>query len=287
MDRQKQRLGRGLSALLGDEVPSRENKKSEHLFKVPISKINVNNFQPRQHFDEASLQQLTQSIRLHGIIQPLVLRPAKERDCYLLIAGERRWRAAQRAGLHEVPAVIMEADDLKSLEIAILENTQREDLNPIEQALGYKRLMDDFNYSYEALAQRMGKSRPYIINTVRLLQLPKTVQNYVEQGNLSQSHARTMVGYPDAKKLAQEVMEKGLSVRDVEKIVQKQKTPIERNVTSEAKISNPDIEQLAQELSNMWGMTIEIHEQNSQNGKLVVKYRNLEQLDLLIQRLMQ
>ena len=216
----KKGLGRGLSSLIGD---SRASPKSN---KVSISSIVRNKLQPRKNFSKEQLSELTDSIRERGIIQPLIVRKdSKNSDGYEIIAGERRWQAAQNAGLHEVPIVEIEADDLKSLEFAIVENVQRDDLNPIEEANGYKRLIDEFHYDQEKVAKFIGKSRAHITNCIRLLSLPSEVIEFIENRKISQGHAKILVGLENSVQIAKKIIEKKLSVRQVENLVRVYKSP--------------------------------------------------------------
>ena len=213
-NRLKKGLGRGLSSLLGDESKKIETNK------ILIKDIVRNKFQPRKHFDKESLEELTISIKEQGIIQPIVVRPAKlSEGKYEVIAGERRWLASQNAGLHEVPVVILDVDDVKSLEFSIVENVQRQDLNPIEEATGYQRLINDFNYNQEKVSQFIGKSRSYIANSLRLLSLPEEVLLMVRQGNLSAGHARSLVNLNNSVEIARKIIQKKLSVRQSEILV--------------------------------------------------------------------
>ena len=213
-NRLKKGLGRGLSSLLGD-TPKKINTN-----KISIKDINRNKLQPRKYIDKSSLEELTNSIKEQGVIQPIVVRPDKSSEGkYEIVAGERRWLASQNAGLHEVPVVILDIDDSKSLEFAIVENVQRQDLNPIEEARGYKRLIDDFNYNQEKLSQFIGKSRSYIANSLRLLSLPEEVLLMVSQGDLSAGHARPLIGLNNAFDIAKKIIQKKLSVRQSEILV--------------------------------------------------------------------
>jgi len=215
-NRLKKGLGRGLSSLLGD------NSKKIETNKVAINDLIRNKFQPRKHINKESLEELTNSIKEQGVIQPIIVRPDKTSEGkYEIIAGERRWLASQNAGLHEVPVVILNVDDVKSLEFAIVENVQRQDLNPIEEAKGYQRLVDDFNYNQEKLSQFIGKSRSYIANSLRLLSLPDEVLAMVEQGNLSAGHARSLISLSNSVEIAKKIIQKKLSVRQSEILVRR------------------------------------------------------------------
>ena len=228
----KKGLGRGLSSLIGDSGTNSINNK------VSISSIIPNKYQPRKNFEKESLEELTNSIRERGIIQPLIVRKAEgQNEKYELIAGERRWQAAQNAGLHDVPVIVIEADNLKSLEFAIVENVQRKDLNPIEEANGYKRLIDEFNYDQEKVSKFIGKSRSYITNSLRLLNLPADVLNYVEQKKISSGHAKILVGLDNASFIASKIIEKKLSVRQSENFVKIFKFSLISKLSSSSKLA--------------------------------------------------
>lgn len=283
------RLGKGLAALIGDgaadEAVAVSQAKGSR--SVPIEFIKTNPRNPRRLFDEENLEDLTNSIREKGIIQPILVRNLNGiADVFEIIAGERRWRAAQRVGLHEVPVVIIEADDKQSLELAIIENVQRSDLNAIEEAAGYERLMAEFSYIQSDLAQVIGKSRSHVANTLRLLKLPQPVKDLVLSGQLSAGHARALLSVSDSEQLAQRVISEGLSVRDIEKIVQKQS---ENASTTEKRVrvvadKDPDTLALEEVLEEMLGLSVNIHHQ-SQGGELRIRYQSLEQLEALCQRL--
>lgn len=274
-------LGRGLSALFEDDEPVRENTQtpaaSAKERTLGIDQLQPGRFQPRQTFDDASLSQLTDSIEKHGIIQPLVVRLLSP-NAYEIIAGERRWRAAQKAGLHEVPVVIKELDDLQALEIALIENLQRVDLDPIEEAEGFKRLINEFNYTQDILAAQLGKSRPHIANMMRLLGLPKDVQDLVRTGKLSTGHARALIGLSHASQLAQEIIEKNLSVRDIEQRASEEKQTSRKSDKAPAP-KDPDIAHLESMLSNMIGMKAQIKSKKGQKGEIVLRYDSLDVLD--------
>ncbi len=216
--RLKKGLGRGLSSLLGDSLNKIETNK------VSINDLSRNKFQPRKHFSEEGLEELSNSIKTQGIIQPIVVRPDKStKGKYEIIAGERRWLAAQKAGLHEVPVVVLSIDDIKSLEFSIIENVQRQNLNPIEEARGYQRLIEDFNYDHDKLSKFIGKSRSYIVNSTRLLSLPDEILSMVEQNNLSAGHARTLIGLQNSIHIAKKIIRKKLSVRQAEVLAKQYK----------------------------------------------------------------
>ena len=272
-NRLKKGLGRGLSSLLGDS-----NKKVEKN-KVAIKDISRNKFQPRKHFSKESLDELTNSIRERGIIQPIVVRPDKtNNDKYEIIAGERRWLASQNAGLHEVPVVILDVDDIKSLEFAIVENVQRQDLNPIEEARGYQRLVDDFNYNQDKLSKFIGKSRSYIANSLRLLGLPSEVLAMLESGNLSAGHARTLIGLNNASEIAKKIVEKKLSVRQSEVLVRQFRNKKFKLVHKK----DSNILDLQKDLEEKTGLSVSINNKKNNSGLISFEYRDLEQLDKLI-----
>ena len=274
MDKIKKGLGRGLSSLIGEtKIEPQKNQAS-------ISDLIPNKYQPRKIFDEASLKDLTNSIRERGMIQPIIVRNSKDnRSKFEIIAGERRWLAAQKAGLHNVPIVITEADDLKSLEFAIVENVQRHDLNPLEEAQGYKRLIEEFSYDQEKVSKFIGKSRSYIANSLRLLSLPQDVIKLIETQKLTAGHAKILVGLGNASFVAMKIVEKKLSVRQTEKFVQlfKQK--------KEKKTLNKDSNIIALELSisNKIGLNVEIQNNNRNRGKISFEYKDLDQLNKIIE----
>ena len=266
----KKGLGRGLSSLIGD---ANTNPKSN---KVSISSLTRNKFQPRKNFDKANLEELTNSIKERGIIQPIIVR--KKSDKYEIIAGERRWQAAQNAGLHEVPIVEVVADDLKSLEFAIVENVQRHDLNPIEEANGYKRLIDEFNYDQEKVARFIGKSRAHITNSIRLLNLPSEIIIFIEQKKLSQGHAKILVGLENAVTIAKKIIEKRLSVRQAENLVKIYKSPKKFRVLT----NDSNIKALERSLQEKTGLQARILNKKNNKGVLSFEYNNADQLDRLV-----
>ena len=272
-NRLKKGLGRGLSSLLGD------SQKKIETNKIPIKNLSRNKFQPRKHFNKESLDELTNSIREQGVIQPIVVRPDKTNDSkYEIIAGERRWLAAQNAGLHEIPVAILDVDDIKSLEFAIVENVQRQDLNPIEEAKGYQRLVDDFNYNQDKLSKFIGKSRSYIANSLRLLGLPGEVLTMVESGSLSAGHARTLIGLNNAFEIAKKIIQKKLSVRQSEVLVRRFK---EKNFKLIRK-KDSNILNLQKDLENKTGLSVSISNKKNNSGIISFEYRDLDQLDKLI-----
>ena len=265
----KKGLGRGLSSLIGD---SNSTPKSN---KVSISSIVRNKFQPRRNFKE-QMDELTNSIKERGIIQPIVVR--KQLDKYEIVAGERRWQAAQNAGLHEVPIVEIQADDLKSLEFAIVENVQRDDLNPIEEANGYKRLIDDFKYDQEKVAKFIGKSRAHIANSLRLLTLPLEIVKLIEDQKISQGHAKVLVGLDNSIQLAKKIIDKKLSVRQAENLVRIYKSPKKFKVIT----NDSNIKALERSLQEKTGLQAKIHHKKNGKGVLSFEYNNTDQLDRLV-----
>jgi len=272
-NRLKKGLGRGLSSLLGDTQKKIEKNK------VPIKDLLRNKFQPRKYFSKESLDELTNSIKERGIIQPIVVRPDKTNSGkYEIIAGERRWLASQNAGLHEVPVVILDVDDVKSLEFAIVENVQRQDLNPIEEAKGYQRLVDDFNYNQDKLSKFIGKSRSYIANSLRLLGLPAEVLTLVESGNLSAGHARTLIGLKNANDIAKKMIQKKLSVRQAEFLVRQFRDKKFKLVHKK----DSNVLHLQKDLEEKTGLSVSINNKKNNSGTISFEYHNLDQLDKLI-----
>ena len=282
-------LGRGLSALL-DDGTTEDYQQSDRSRgrELPIEQLTPNRFQPRHHFDEAGLEQLAESIREQGILQPiLVRRRADQPNQYEIIAGERRWRAAQRAQLHQVPVVIKELSDREALEVALIENIQRQDLTPIDEALGYQRLAQEFGHTQEALAQAVGKSRSHIANLLRLLTLPEAVQRMIDSGALSAGHARTLVGRDDAEALARQMVEADMTVRQSEQLIAERRGRGARK-PAEAKAEPPpkdaDTKALERSLSQALGLVVDIRHSGA-GGALSIHYTSLEQLDDLLHRL--
>jgi len=274
MDKIKKGLGRGLSSLIG------ETKIEPQKNQVSISDLVPNKYQPRKIFDEASLEDLTNSIKERGMIQPIIVRNSKDdRSKFEIIAGERRWLAAQRAGLHNVPIVVTEADDLKSLEFAIVENVQRHDLNPLEEAQGYKRLIDEFSYDQEKVSKFIGKSRSHITNSLRLLTLPDEVIKLIESQKLTAGHAKVLVGLENASFVASKIIEKKLSVRQAENFVKIFKN--KKIKASSSKDSN--IIALELSISNKIGLNVNIQNNKRNKGKITFEYKDLEQLNKIIE----
>ena len=270
MNKIKKGLGRGLSSLIGEtKVETKTNKLS-------LSEITPNKFQPRKNFDEESLNDLTNSIRERGVIQPIIVR--KSDDKYEIIAGERRWLAARKAGLHEIPVVVTDADDLKSLEFAIVENVQRHDLNPLEEALGYKRLIDEFSYDQEKVSKFIGKSRSYITNTLRLLNLPSDVLKLVEEKKITAGHAKILVGLDNASFIASKIIEKKLSVRQTENFVKIFKKKSYKKAISK----DPNIKHLEETLINKIGLNVSIKNDKRNKGTITFSYHDMDQLNKII-----
>jgi len=283
----KSRLGRGLAALIGDigdESAVLERARSQR--RLPIEFLKPNPRNPRRMFAEADIDELAASIRQRGIIQPILARTIRgQTDSYEIIAGERRWRAAQRAGMHEVPVVLLEVGDREALELAIIENVQRTDLNPLEEAMGYQALMEEFGHNQDELAKIVGKSRPHVANTLRLMKLPDLVKSYLSENKISAGHARALLGQPDPEALARAVVDQGLNVRQLEALTQERarkagKAPKARP----RKAKDPDTLALEKRLSDVLGLAVTVA-LRGEGGELRIRYRSLEQLDDLIVRL--
>ena len=268
----KKGLGRGLSSLIGDSDVKITNNK------ISISSIIPNKYQPRKNFDKNSLEELTASIRERGIIQPIIVRASEDsNNKYELIAGERRWQAAQNAGLHEVPAVILNVDNLKSLEFAIVENVQRKDLNPIEEAEGYQRLINEFNYDQEKVAKFIGKSRAHISNCIRLLSLPAKVIEHIINDKISPGHAKILVGLDNSELLAEKIIKKKLSVRQAEALAR-----LVKSNKSSIKYKDPNSIDIENQLSSKIGMKVFLNNKKNNTGTLIFEYKGVDQLDRLI-----
>jgi ParB family chromosome partitioning protein len=285
----KPRLGRGLAALIGevgDEMSVVERGRGQR--RVPVEFLRPNPRNPRKHFEESELLELSQSIRDRGIIQPIVVRPVpKKSDAFEIVAGERRWRAAQHAGLHEVPVVVVEIDDKTSLEYAILENVQRADLNPIEEAQGYSRLMAEFSYTQENLSKIIGKSRSHIANMMRLGDLPEPVKALLVNRQITAGHGRALLSVKDPHAVARRIVDQGMSVRQVEEIAQADQTmPGKLETKSAQKLppKDPDTRALERALQDVLGLNVEIAHKGH-GGELRIRYKTLEQLDGLCRRL--
>jgi ParB family transcriptional regulator, chromosome partitioning protein len=280
-DTRSRALGRGLSALIGDEAPASRGEAGRGARTLPIAFLKPNRFQPRRNFSPEDLNDLANSIREKGVLQPILVRPvAGETNAFEIVAGERRWRAAQLAKLHDVPVVVRELSDGESLEIAIIENVQRADLNAIEEASAYHELMDRFGYTQERLATEIGKSRSHIANTLRLLRLPEGVKTMIRDGRLTAGHARTLIGLADPEARAKELIEGALSVRQAE---------ARAKAKSGGRVERPnkdaDTKALESSLSNSLGLHVEIAHKGAKGGELKIAYKTLEQLDDLIRRL--
>ncbi|WP_440936795.1 ParB/RepB/Spo0J family partition protein [Candidatus Pelagibacter sp.] len=272
MNKIKKGLGRGLSSLIG------ETKVEQATNKLSICDLYPNKFQPRKIFDEDSLKDLEKSIKERGIIQPIIVRKSNEESKYEIIAGERRWLAAQKAGLHEVPVVVTEADDLKSLEFAIVENVQRNDLNPLEEAQGYQRLINDFSYDQEKVSKFIGKSRSYITNCLRILTLPSDVLNLIETKKLTTGHAKILVGLENASFVAQKIIEKKLSVRQSENFVK----IFKKKKGFYIKTNDPNIQNLEKSISDRIGLNVSIKNSKKNKGTITFMYHDIEQLNKII-----
>lgn len=272
--RQHRGLGRGLSALIGEEAP-RAGKGSRN---VPTAFLRPNRFQPRKRFADEDLNDLIQSVKEKGILQPILVRPvAGQADAYEIVAGERRWRAAQAAKLHDVPVLVREMTDGEALELAIIENVQRADLNAIEEAAAYQELMDRFGYTQEKLAAQVGKSRPHVANTLRLLKLPEPVKAMVRAGELTAGHARTLIGLPDAEARAREIITGALNVREAE-----QRSPVKSPKIHKPAVEDPNIKDLESSISNALGLKVQILHKGDKGGEVRIAYKSLEQLDEVI-----
>ncbi len=274
MDKIKKGLGRGLSSLIGEtKVESKKNK-------LAVSDLVPNKYQPRKIFDETNLEELTNSIKERGMIQPIIVRKSlDDQNKFEIIAGERRWLAAQKVGLHDVPVVVTEADDLKSLEFAIVENVQRHDLNPLEEAQGYKRLIDEFSYDQEKVSKFIGKSRSYISNALRILTLPNDVIKLLEDQKLSTGHAKILVGLENASFVANKIIEKKLSVRQTENFVKLFKNKKHRSRV----LKDSNILALELSVSNKIGLNVDIQNSKNNKGKISFEYKDLDQLNKIIE----
>jgi len=286
IDKKRKNLGRGLSALLGDDGDgSGEPEALRGSKEVPIEFLHPGRYQPRHTINEERIEELAQSIRENGIIQPLLVRRhPDQKDAYEIIAGERRWRAAQLAKVHAVPVVIRDLNDKQSLEIALVENLQRQDLSPLEEADGYKRLMDEFSHTQEELAKTVGKSRSHVANMMRLLGLPAPVKKLLDAGELSAGHARALLNAPDAVELAREVVKKGLNVRQTERLVRKKQR--QREAPPATRKKDVDTTALERDLSNLLGLRVAVKFKGG-GGSITVHYDSLEQLDDVLRRLNQ
>lgn len=288
MAEERSRLGRGLAALIGDvgdESAAVERARGQR--RVPIEFLKANPKNPRKVFDSEELDNLSASIREKGILQPILVRPVGgKKDQYEIIAGERRWRAAQRAGMHDVPITLLEINDKEALEIAIVENVQRSDLNPLEEAAGYESLIEQFSYSQNDLAKVVGKSRSHIANTLRLLKLPNSVKKYLSEGKLTAGHARALLTHDNPEKLAKAIVDGGgMNVREVEALTPNERKPAKGKAGAKTKpAKSADVRSLEKKLVDQLGMAVSISNRGSK-GELKVKYKSLEQLDALCRKL--
>ena len=272
----KKGLGRGLSALFGDEKIKEKQRESGTLNKLSISDLSRNPYQPRQNFSEAKLDELANSIKKNGIIQPIAVRPNKsENGKFEIVAGERRWLAAQRAGLHVIPVTVLDLSDAESLEVAIVENIQRDDLNPIEEAKAYKRLNEEFKYDHESISKLMSKSRSHVSNSLRLLTLPSDVISMLEEGTLTSGQARPLIGLSNASTIAEEIVAKNYSARKVEYLTRNKK-----NEFSTKKI-DANIIKAQEKIEKVLGLKVHIVNRKNNSGKVVIKYEGLDQFDLI------
>ena len=272
----KKGLGRGLSALFGDTTREEKKPATSQSNTAAISDLSRNPYQPRQNFKEEKLEELANSIRKNGIIQPIAVRPSKsDSNKYEIVAGERRWLAAQRAGLHEIPITILDLSDVESLEVAIVENIQRDDLNPIEEAKGYKRLNEEFKYDHESISKLMSKSRSHISNTLRLLTLPRDVISMLEEGSLTSGQARPLIGISNASSIAEEIVSKNYSARKVEYLVRNKKGG------KIVKTIDTNILKTQERLQKILGLKVNIINKKNNSGKITIEYKDLDQFELI------
>ncbi len=269
-------LGRGLSALFGDET-QKTTIKDDKINRVAISDLIRNPYQPRETFNKAKLEELSNSIKKNGIIQPIAVRPNKsEAGKYEIVAGERRWLAAQKAGLHDIPVTVLDLSDVESLEVAIVENIQRDDLNPIEEARGYKRLSQEFNYDHEHISKLMSKSRSHVSNTLRLLTLPQDIISMLEEGSLTSGQARPLIGLINASEIAEEIVAKNYSARKVEYLVKSKKESKIKDKTRDANILKAE-----DRIEKTLGLKVNIVNKKNNSGKIIIEYKNLDQFELI------
>ena len=277
----KKGLGRGLSSLMGEVNEDQKETANLSETKIPISKLRPSPIQPRRIFEKASITELADSIKSKGLVQPILVRPSESNPGeYEIIAGERRWRAAQVAQLHEIPAVVRNLDDVESLEIAIIENVQRADLSPIEEATGYKKLMENYGHTQEALSEIVGKSRSHVANIIRLLSLPSSIQDMISQGSISAGHARAIMNSAFPEQLAEKIINENLSVRQTEALVKSKKPVIKK-----LKLKDPDTLDLEKRLTEKLGLDVLINHSQKRGGSIKIKYRSLEQLELITGKL--
>ena len=281
MNTAKKGLGRGLSALFGDIENKSDLRQDIITNKVRISDLERNKYQPRIIFDDEKLNELSESIKQNGIIQPIAVRPNKyEKGKFEIVAGERRWLAAQRAGLNEVPIIVMDIDDQKSLEIAIVENVQRQDLNIIEEAKGYQRLVKEFGYDHEKISQFMSKSRSHVSNTLRLLSLPEDIIGLIEEGKLTAGQARPLIGLPNASEIAENIVKKKVAAREVENLVKGKKGDTKNNQNED-----PNVQFIRNEIESKLGLNIDIINKKNNSGRIIIKYKTLDQFELVSKKL--
>tara|TARA_B100001248_G_scaffold142297_1_gene106845 strand:+ start:1743 stop:2597 length:855 start_codon:yes stop_codon:yes gene_type:complete len=272
----KKGLGRGLSALFGDQKSVEKPKEFKQSNLISISDLSRNPYQPRQSFSEEKLEELAKSIRKNGIIQPIAVRPSKsDARKFEIIAGERRWLAAQRAGLHEIPVTILDLSDVESLEVAIVENIQRDDLSPIEEAKGYKRLNEEFKYDHESISKLMSKSRSHISNTLRLLTLPSDVISMLEEGTLTSGQARPLIGISNASSIAEEIVAKNYSARKVEYLTRQKKN------NNRDKFIDANTIKVQEKIEKILGLKVNIVNKKNNSGKIVIEYKDLDQFELV------
>ncbi len=276
MSGKKKGLGRGLSALFGDEKPKKKPQEVNQLTTVSISDLSRNPYQPRQNFSDEKLEELSNSIKKNGVIQPIAVRPNKtENGKYEIVAGERRWIAAQRAGLHEIPVRILDLSDVESLEVAIVENIQRDDLNPIEEARGYKRLNEEFNYDHDSISKFMSKSRSHVSNILRLLTLPSDVVAMLEEGSLTSGQARPLIGISNASSIAEEVVANNYSARKVEYLTRKKKGNFKE------KQVDANLLRAQERIEKVLGLKVNISNKKNNSGKISIEYKDLDQFELI------
>ena len=272
----KKGLGRGLSALFGDSSPKEKTLETNQLNTVAIADLSRNPYQPRQNFREEKLEELSKSIKKNGIIQPIAVRPSKSNaGKFEIVAGERRWLAAQRAGLHEIPVTILDISDVESLEVAIVENIQRDDLNPIEEARGYKRLNEEFKYDHESISKLMSKSRSHISNTLRLLTLPSDVVAMLEEGSLTSGQARPLIGISNASSIAEEIVSNNYSARKVEYLIRNKKG------TKMGKTFDTNLLKAQEKIQKSLGLKVNISNKKNNSGKIIIEYKDLDQFQLI------
>jgi ParB family chromosome partitioning protein len=282
----KRRLGRGLAALIGEEVKDEQPAADAKLLRlVPIEFLHANPNNPRKAFRDEELDDLSRSIREKGLLQPIIARTRSDGRSFEIVAGERRWRAAQRAGVHEVPVILRELSDGEALEVALIENIQRADLNALEEARAYQQLMEQFAYTQQQLADALGKSRSHIANTLRLLTLPDSVKRFIEQGSLTAGHARSLIAADDPAQLANEIIKLGLNVRDAEKLSRERTGATSSAQKPRSARGDPNIRAVEQSLLDATGLKVEIADRGKDGGRVVIYYKTLDQLEDLCERI--